>query len=155
MLGCEIGSNLSLIPPNPDQHVHRNIFTSFSQLAICLEYLTTMGDFPCVHGPPYIPDRNGNCPLPTFMQNTNHSNVSCGQILCYDMGWNRGQDAGFVDQHCPAAVDTLPVSIDNTTIINREQVDAYCNGFIDGQQAVAEHPGVRSHVSSRSSSYRV
>ncbi len=22
-----------------------------------------MGDFPCVHGPPYIPDRNGNCPL--------------------------------------------------------------------------------------------
>jgi hypothetical protein len=53
-----------------------------------------------------------------------------------------------VDQHCPAAVDTLPVSIDNITIVNREQVDAYCNGFSDGEQALASHPGVRSHVSS-------
>jgi hypothetical protein len=53
-----------------------------------------------------------------------------------------------VDQHCPAAVDTLPVSIDNITIVNRGQVDAYCNGFADGEQALAEHPGVRSHVSS-------
>ena len=47
-----------------------------------------------------------------------------------------------------AAVDTLPVSIDNITIVNREQVDAYCNGFSDGEQALANHPGVRSHVSS-------
>jgi hypothetical protein len=103
---------------------------------------------PCVHGPPYIPDRNGSCPPPAFMQNRNHSVVSCGQIMCYDLGWNRGQDTGIVDQHCPAAVDTLPVSVDNTTIINREQVDAYCNGFSDGEQALANHPGVRSHVSS-------
>ena len=106
-------------------------------------------DFPCVHGPPYIPDKNGNCPPPMYMRSpASQSNVSCGQILCYDLGWNRGQDAGVVDQHCPAAVDTLPVSVDNITIINREQVDAYCNGFADGQQAAAEHPGVRSHVSS-------
>jgi hypothetical protein len=75
------------------------------------------------------------------------SNVSCGQILCYDLGWNKGQDSGFVDQHCPAAVDTLPVSVDNIMIVNRGQVDAYCNGFSDGARAVAEHPGVRSHVS--------
>ena len=109
----------------------------------------TIGGYPCVHGPPYIPDRNGNCPPPMYMRSpASQSNVSCGQILCYDLGWNRGQDAGVVDQHCPAAVDTLPVSVDNITIINREQVDAYCNGFADGQQAAAEHPGVRSHVSS-------
>lgn len=30
--------------------------------------ITTMGGFPCVHGPPYIPDRNGKCPLPMFMR---------------------------------------------------------------------------------------
>jgi hypothetical protein len=76
-----------------------------------------------------------------------HSDVSCGQILCYDLGWNRGQDSGFVDQHCPVAVDTLPVSVDNITIVNRGQVDAYCNGFSDGEQALANHPDVRSHVS--------
>jgi hypothetical protein len=76
------------------------------------------------------------------------SNVSCGQILCNDLGWNTGQDSGFVDQHCPTAVDTLPVLVDNITIVNREQVDAYCNGFSDGEQALANHLGVRSHVSS-------
>ena len=45
-------------------------------------------------------------------------------------------------------VDTLPVSVDNITIVNGGQVDAYCNGFSDGEQALANHPGVRSHVSS-------
>jgi hypothetical protein len=110
---------------------------------------TTIGGYPCVHGPPYIPDKNGNCPPPMYMRAlASQSNVSCGQILCYDLGWNRGQDSGFVDQHCPAAVDTLPVLVDNITIVNREQVDAYCNGFSDGEQALANHPGVRSHVSS-------
>ena len=109
----------------------------------------TIGGYPCVHGPPYIPDKNGNCPPPMYVRSpASQSNVSCGQILCYDLGWNRGQDSGFVDQHCPAAVDTLPVSVDNITIVNRGQVDAYCNGFSDGEQALANHPGVRSHVSS-------
>jgi hypothetical protein len=53
-----------------------------------------MGGYPCVHGPQYIPDRNANCPLPMFMRSPTQSDVSCGQILCYDMGWNAGQDAG-------------------------------------------------------------
>jgi hypothetical protein len=106
----------------------------------------TIGGYPCVHGPPYIPDRNGNCPPPTYMRSpASHSNVSCGQILCYDLGWNRGQDSGF--QHCPTAVDALPVSVDNITIVNRGQVYAYCNGFSDGEQALANHPNIRSHVS--------
>jgi YVTN family beta-propeller protein len=74
------------------------------------------------------------------------NNISCGQILCYDMGWNAGQDAGIICQHCPAALP-LPVVINNTRIVNRAQQESYCNGFIDGQQAVAEHPGVRSHIS--------
>lgn len=52
-----------------------------------------------------------------------------------------------MDQHCPAAVDTLPVSVDNITIVNRGQVDAYSNGFSDGEQALANHPDVRSHAS--------
>ncbi len=78
----------------------------------------TLGGYPCVHGPPYIPDKNGNCPPPMYMRSSaSHSNVSCGQILCYDLGWNRGQDSGFVEQHCPAAVDTLPVSVDNITML--------------------------------------
>jgi hypothetical protein len=84
---------------------------------------------------------------------SNHSLVSCGQILCYDLGWNRGQAAGIVDQHCPAAVDTLPVSIDNRSIVNRTQVDAYCNGFANGQQAATNNPGVSSHVDINASTH--
>jgi hypothetical protein len=71
------------------------------------------------HGPPFIPDKNGNCPLPMFMRSptsstiaSNHSLVSCGQIMRYDLGWNRGQNT--VDQHCPAALQ-LPESVDNAT----------------------------------------
>ena len=111
--------------------------------------ISTMGGIPpCIHKPPYIPDRNGKCPLPMFMRSpASQSNVSCGQILCYDMGWNAGQDAGFVKVHCPAALP-LPVIINNTRIVDQDQQDAYCNGFADGQQAAAEHPGVRLHVSS-------
>jgi hypothetical protein len=73
--------------------------------------------------------------MPMFMQNTNHSDVSCGQIICYDMGWNAGQDAGFVEGHCPAALP-LPVMINNTRIVNQAQQDAYCNGFADGHSHI-------------------
>ena len=37
--------------------------------------------------------------------------------------------------------------MDNITIVSRGQVDAYCNGFADGEQSLANHPGVRSHIS--------
>ncbi|MDQ6667282.1 MAG: hypothetical protein M3Y53_03530 [Thermoproteota archaeon] len=61
--------------------------------------------------PPYIPDKNGRLCGHVYMSPASQSNASCDQILCYDLGWNRRQDSGFVDQHCPAAVDTLPVSV--------------------------------------------
>lgn len=52
-----------------------------------------------------------------------------------------------MDQHCPAALQ-LPESVDNATIVNIEQIKAYCNGFSDGQQAAAAHPGVKSYIGS-------
>ena len=93
-----------------------------------------------------IPDKNGNCPPPMYMRSA-ASQVMYHSVKYYVMiSVGKGARFGFRGSTLSRAVETLPVSVDNITIVNRGQVDAYCNGFSDGEQALANHPDVRSHV---------